>query len=59
MTQTKLTPLRNILQMYYLDYWNNYLTVDKFAEHHGLTKVQAESFLRLGKKVFNSKHPED
>lgn len=50
--------MRDILIGVYLDYVNNYLTVEKFAEHNGLTKQQAEQLLRLAKAVFNSNHPE-
>lgn len=42
----------------YLDYVNNYLTLDLFAEHNGLTKVQATEFIALANEIFNSDHPE-
>ena len=50
--------LRSVLIEYYLDYVNNYLTFEKFAEHNGLTEKQATLFIQLGKDVFNSEHPE-
>lgn len=42
----------------YLDFVNNYLSVSLFAEHRGLTEVQARLLLDLAKIVFNSTHPD-
>ena len=42
----------------YLDWVNNYLTVDKFAEHRGLTKGEAHLLLTLGQFCNEHKHPE-
>ena len=50
--------MRDQLINYYLDYVNNYLTVDLFAEHHGLSKDHALILLGLCKDVFDSNHPE-
>ena len=50
--------LRSVMIEYYLDYRNNYLTVDKFAEHNGLTYEQASVLLGEGKRLFFSNHPE-
>lgn len=41
------------------DYINNYLTVEKFAEHNGLLKNEAIEFLELADKISNHKHPEE
>ncbi len=49
---------RDYLIEAYLDYRNNYLTVEKFAEHNGLTTAQGEAFVTLAKAVFESNHPE-
>ena len=38
---------------YYLDYVNNYLTVEKFAENNGITKTEALTIIRIGKKYHN------
>jgi hypothetical protein len=51
--------MRDMLINAYLDYRNNYLTVDKYAEHNGLTPEQGAEFIALAKSVFNSKHPEE
>ena len=49
--------LRNVMIDYYLDYRNNYLTMDKFAEHNGLHLDQAIDLIRQAKVIFNSSHP--
>ena len=43
----------------YLDYVNNYLTIDKFAEHRGLYVHEAQLMIKLGKSCFELKHPEE
>ena len=37
------------LQDFYLDWVNNYLTVDKMAEHNGLTVKDAAILINLGR----------
>ena len=37
------------LQEFYLDWVNNYLTVDKMAEHHELTVADARLLIELGR----------
>jgi adenine-specific DNA glycosylase len=37
------------LQTFYLDWVNNYLTVDKIAEHNEITVKDAELFIELGR----------
>jgi hypothetical protein len=50
--------LRSVMIDYYLDWRNNYLTIEKFAEHNGLTASQAADLIRQAKVIFNSPHPE-
>jgi hypothetical protein len=50
--------LRSVMIDYYLDWRNNYLTIEKFAEHNGLTALQAADLIRQAKVIFNSPHPE-
>jgi len=50
--------LRSVLNEYYIDYRNNYLTPEKFAEHNGLTEIQALILLAWMKEIFYSDHPE-
>lgn len=42
----------------YLDFVNNYLTVETFAEHRGLTPEEAKMLLAVSQSCFNNKHPE-
>jgi hypothetical protein len=42
----------------YLDYRNNYLSLEVFAEHRGLTVPEAEMLLALSKSCFTNNHPE-
>jgi hypothetical protein len=35
---------------FYLDRINNYLTVEKIAEHNGLTVTEAKALIKAGRK---------
>ncbi len=35
----------------YLDYFNNYLTIDKFAEHNQMSWFSAKSIINKGKLI--------
>jgi hypothetical protein len=50
--------LRSVMIEHYLDWRNNYLTVEKFAEHNGLHIDQAIDLIRQAKVIYNSNHPE-
>lgn len=50
--------MRDTLIDAYLDYWNNYVAVEKYAEHNGLTMDQAYKLIDLARDVFNSEHPD-
>ena len=38
----------------FLDYWANWLTVDRFAEHYGMTREQALRVIAEGKQAHDS-----
>ena len=42
----------------YLDYINNYLSIEKYSEHNKLSKAHGEALIKLAYSVFNSNHPE-
>lgn len=42
----------------YLDFFNNYLTTEKYAEDNGLTLPEAKIFLALAQQVYDHPHPE-
>jgi hypothetical protein len=50
--------MRETLIETYLDYRNNYLTVEKWAEHNGLTAMQGHKLIALAREVFETQHPE-
>lgn len=50
--------MRDTLIASYLDWRNNYLTIECYAEHHGLTMEQAKILVDLARVVFNSDHPD-
>ncbi len=37
------------LRAFYLDWFNNYLTVEKIAEHHGLDLDDAKALIGMGR----------
>jgi hypothetical protein len=52
------TEFRNILTAVYLEWRNNYLTIDKYAEHNGLLVNEAQRLIDLSRDVFYHQHPE-
>lgn len=50
---------RTILKEIYEDFWNNYLSIQKFAEDNGLTSEQGDDLVNLARDVFYSNHPEE
>lgn len=49
---------REKLTEVYLDYFNNYLTTEKYAEDNGLTPEQGLALINLAREVARSPHPE-
>ena len=45
-----------LLEEIYLDWFNNYLTVEKFAEHNNLTIRQVNTLLSLARDVYYTNH---
>ena len=41
--------MRSQLKEFYLDYVNNYLTITKIAEHHGITDNYAYNLITMGR----------
>jgi hypothetical protein len=48
---------KSLLEMYF-DYVNNYLTIEKFAEHRGLYVYEAAVLIDLAKRCLESPHPD-
>lgn len=49
---------REQLKAVYLDWLNNFLTIECFAEYYGLTDNQADALINLAREVYNNPHPE-
>lgn len=43
----------------YLEWLNNFASLSKFAEHHGLTISQANELIKIARVVFDSNHPDN
>ena len=50
--------LRHTLNEYYLEFFNDYLTVEKFAEHKGLPLDMAKNIIEAGRYVHDGNHPD-
>lgn len=50
--------MRETLIATYLDFLNNYLTVETWAEHNGLTPEQGVRAINLAREVAMTQHPE-
>lgn len=49
---------RQILLDLYLGYVNDYLSVEVFAEHSGLTTEQGQALINVARDVASGGHPE-
>ena len=49
---------RESLMRLYLSWVNDYLTIEKFAEHHGLTPNEAALLVSVAQSCFENPHPE-
>jgi len=50
--------MRKILVDMYIDWVNNFVSIDTFAEHHGLHKNEAIRLITLAREVFQTEHPD-
>lgn len=50
--------VRETLETIYLDWVNNFLTLDKYAEFNGIDVHQATKLIDLAREVYNSNHPD-
>jgi hypothetical protein len=49
---------REYLVDIWLDYWNNYLSIARYAECNHITTAQANEVIGLARAVYKSTHPE-
>mgnify|MGYP003655136285 CR=1 FL=1 len=41
------------LQLLFLDWWNDFLTVDVFAEYYEVSRERAERIIAIGRTIHN------
>lgn len=58
MQQTMQQTARDTLTEIYRDWFNNYASTEKFAEHNGLTPEQGAALLTLAREVARTEHPD-
>ena len=51
-----MVDFRTVLNDLYLDYINNYLTIEKFAELNGLTEDEALTLIAIGRRINNREY---
>lgn len=47
----KMYPIRNTLSEIYREYWNDYLTISKWAEHKGIPEECARELMPILRKI--------
>ena len=51
--------LKDVLCEFYLDYFNNFLTIEKFSQHYGLTWKQASQLIQISKDIYEMRYESD
>lgn len=49
---------REQLAKAYVEWVNNYLTINAYAEHHGLTYTEADEFIKVARSCYYNPNPE-
>jgi hypothetical protein len=52
-TERKMKTLRQQIAAFYLEYLNDFLTVERFAEYHDMSINQAQALIDLGREFHN------
>lgn len=50
--------MRKTMHEIYLSWINDFLTIERFAEHHGLYVDEAQALVDLAQLIFERQHPE-
>lgn len=48
--------LKDKLESYFLEWLNDFLTIERFAEYHGMEQLHAQRLIKLGRKVHYRKN---
>lgn len=51
----QLKKVQDRIILMYLDYWNNFLTVDSFAQYYNIDRQKALNIISRGYKLYNNK----
>ena len=51
----QLKKVHDRIILMYLDYWNNFLTVDSFAQYYNIDRQKALNIISRGYKLYNNK----
>ncbi len=54
-TQDKATARPNNYKEYYLEWVNNFLTIEKFAEYYGFSIKTATRIIETGKRLYDAR----
>jgi len=50
--------MREFMHKIYLEWVNDFLTIERFAEFHGLYVDEAEALIKTARLMFEREHPE-
>jgi hypothetical protein len=45
--------MKKIIENFYLDYVNNFLTISKMASYYGISEKLCEELINIGRKINN------
>ena len=43
---------KDVIERMYLDWYNNFCTIERFAEYYNLSIEQAKQIINIGRKMF-------
>jgi len=61
LTKVKWNPIicrimREQLKAFYIDWFNNFLTMERFAEYYNLSVIQAKALVDFGREIYKEDH---
>lgn len=52
----RYSDIREISKNFFIEYWDNYLTTAKIAEHYEISKGLADELIKLGKSQYEKEN---